>query len=165
MLNLSLNELKLVANSRGIKGYKSMSEERSLSALSKLVESKNSFYDGRLRNIRKDLNELRDRFSKPRIKEIRKNPYDIENLKNVLTQKIKEIEENLFELEKSLSNFKKYDPQDDFEHKNLRDVGSLFNEISFNQSIDEDYYEPIKVKSAFNGNYIEYESKGDKNKN
>ena len=27
MLNLSLNELKLVAKSRGIKGYKSMSEE------------------------------------------------------------------------------------------------------------------------------------------
>ena len=117
MVNLSLNELKLVANSRGIKGYKSKSEERSLSALSKLVESKNSFYDGRLRNIRKDFNELRDRFSKPRIKEITKNPYDIKNLKNVLTQKIKEIEKNLFELEKSLSNFKKYHPQDDFEQK------------------------------------------------
>ena len=35
MQNLSLNELKLVAESRGIKGYKSMSEERLLSALSK----------------------------------------------------------------------------------------------------------------------------------
>ena len=35
----------------------------------------------------------------------------------------------------------------------------------FNQSIDEDYYKPIKTKSAFNGNYIEYESKGDRNKN
>ena len=32
-------------------------------------------------------------------------------------------------------------------------------------SIDEDYYEPIKVKSAFDGNYIQYESKGDKGKN
>ena len=30
---------------------------------------------------------------------------------------------------------------------------------------DEDYYKPISTKSAFNGNYIEYESKGDKNKN
>ena len=37
MLNLSLNELKLVAKSRGSKGYKSMSEERLLSALSELV--------------------------------------------------------------------------------------------------------------------------------
>ena len=37
MLNLSLNELKLVAKRRGIKGYKSMSKERLLSALSELV--------------------------------------------------------------------------------------------------------------------------------
>ena len=34
MLNLSLNELKLVVKSRGIKGYKTMSKERLLSALS-----------------------------------------------------------------------------------------------------------------------------------
>ena len=33
-LNLSLNELKLVVKSRGIKGYKTMSKERLLSALS-----------------------------------------------------------------------------------------------------------------------------------
>ena len=37
--------------------------------------------------------------------------------------------------------------------------------MAFNQSTDEDYYKPIWTKSAFNGNYIEYESKGDKNKN
>ena len=28
--------------------------------------------------------------------------------------------------------------------------------------VDEDYYKPIKTKSAFNCNDIEYESKGDK---
>ena len=32
-------------------------------------------------------------------------------------------------------------------------------------SIDEDYYESIIVKTAFDGNYIQYESKGDKGKN
>ena len=32
-------------------------------------------------------------------------------------------------------------------------------------SIDEDYYEPILVKSAFDGNYIQYESREDKRKN
>ena len=31
--------------------------------------------------------------------------------------------------------------------------------------LDEDYYKPIKTKSAFNSNYIEYESKGVKDKN
>ena len=40
-----------------------------------------------------------------------------------------------------------------------KDVGNLFN-----QSIDENYYKPIITNSAFNSNYIEYESKGDKDK-
>ena len=35
----------------------------------------------------------------------------------------------------------------------------------FGEFNDEDYYEPIKTKDAFNNNYIEYESRGDKNKN
>ena len=35
----------------------------------------------------------------------------------------------------------------------------------FDLSIDEDYYKPIIVKGAFNGNYIQYEIKGDKGKN
>ena len=40
MLNLSLNELKLIAKNRGIKGYKSISKEILSSALneSKLVK-------------------------------------------------------------------------------------------------------------------------------
>ena len=32
----------------------------------------------------------------------------------------------------------------------------------FDLSISEDYYKPIIVNSAFNNNYIQYESKGDK---
>ena len=34
----------------------------------------------------------------------------------------------------------------------------------FNLSTDEDYYKPIRTNSSFSDNYIEYESKGDKNK-
>ena len=62
MLNLSLNELKLVTQSRGIKGYKSLSKERLLCALSKSksVESKNIIDDERLKKTRNDVNELRD---------------------------------------------------------------------------------------------------------
>ena len=50
MLNLLLNELKLIAKSRGTKDYKTMSKERLVSDLSEseLVESKNSFDDERL---------------------------------------------------------------------------------------------------------------------
>ena len=49
---------------------------------------------------------------------------------------------------------------DDIEYKGMIDVENLFN-----QSTDENYYKPIKTKSAFNGNDIEYQSKGDKDKN
>ena len=88
--------------------------------------SKNSFDDERLKKIRKYLNELRDRFPKPQIKEIRKSLY-IKKQKNLSTelhskQKIKEIEENLFKLEESLSNFKKYHFQDDFKCRNITDI-------------------------------------------
>ena len=41
MLNLSLNELKLIAKLRGVKDYKNMSKERLLVALDK-SESANS---------------------------------------------------------------------------------------------------------------------------
>ena len=34
----------------------------------------------------------------------------------------------------------------------------------FDLSIDKDYYKPVIVSTAFNNNYIEYESKDDKDK-
>ena len=90
MLNLSLNELKLVAKSRGIKGYKSMSKERlSVPSESELVESEKNFDDERLKKIRKDFNELRHRFLKLKTREIRKNLYEIESKKNLSKSKIK----------------------------------------------------------------------------
>ena len=98
MLNLSLDELKLVAKSKDIKGYKSISRERLLSALceSESVESKNSFDDKGLKKIREDFNELRDRISKPQINKIRKNLYSTKNPKYLSKQKIKEIEGKSF---------------------------------------------------------------------
>ena len=56
--------------------------------------------------------------------------------------KIKEIEENFFELEECL--FKNYYPQDDFEDRNVKHIRNLCNG-AFNQSINEDYYKPIRT--------------------
>ena len=65
MLNLSLNELKLVvAKSRGIKGYKSMSEEKLTKILSN-PESKISYLKLRIEKIREEFNKLSDRLTKP----------------------------------------------------------------------------------------------------
>ena len=65
-------------------------------------------------------------------------------------------------MEKRIFKLKKYYDYDDIEYKGIRDLENLFN-----QSTIEDYYKPIKTTSVFdsNNNYIEYESKGDKNKN
>ena len=136
-----------------------MSKERLLSFLSE-SESAKSLDNAKTKKIREDFNELRDRFWKPKIKEIRKNLYEIENKKNLSASKLKEIEKNVFELEESLSKLKKYYDYDDAEYKGIRELRSLFS-----QSTDEDYYKPIQTKSAFNDNYIEYESYGDKDKN
>ena len=132
-----------------------MSKEKLLSALSKpeLAESENNFNNEILKKIREDINKLRHIFSKSKTKETRKNLYKIEKKENLSTQKIKEIE-------KVLSRLKKYYDYDDSEYIGIRVVRNLFN-----QSSDEDYYKPIKTKSDFNGNYIEYESNGDKDKN
>ena len=54
---------------------------------------------------------------------------------------------------------KKYYDYDDVEYKEIRNVESLFN-----QTTDEDFYKPIRTISVFDNkiNYIEYESRGDK---
>ena len=101
-----------------------------------------------LKNIRENLNKSRHIFSKSEIKEIRKNLYEIENRKSLSVSKVKKIE-------KSFSKRQKFYNYDDAKYKGIRDVVNLFN-----QSTDEYYYKPIKTKSAFNGNYIKYESNG-----
>ena len=71
-LKVSLGNLKIIAEKRGIKGYKSMSRERLLSALSKPKLIKNNFDNERLKKIREDLNKSRHKLSKSEIKEVRR---------------------------------------------------------------------------------------------
>ena len=159
MINLSLNELKLIAKSRDIKDYKEKSEEDLIKILSE-PKPKISVSKKKIKEIKKDFSELRYRFSKSKINEFRRSLYNIKNQKSLSAPEIKEAEKNLLELEKSLYNLKKYyDNDDNIKYNGISDIGNLSGEV------DEDYYKPIKTKSAFNGNYIEYENKGDKDKN
>ena len=139
MPNLSLNELKQIARLRPIKGYKSISKERLLGVLdeSESAVSGKKFNNARIKKIREDFNKLRDRFLKPKIKEIRRNLYEIENKKNLSKSKIKEIEQNLIELEESLFKLNKYYDYDDIEYKEIRDLANVFNGVALNQSTDE----------------------------
>ena len=156
---------------RGIKGYKSMSEDTLLSAIkASLKESEKNFDDtkqkiifskARIEKIRKEFNESRHKFSKSKINEIRRNLYEIENEKNIFTPKIKGkgVRKNLLELEENRFKPKNYYDYDDTEYQGIRDVKHLLD-----LSVDEDYYKPITTNGAFNNNYIQYESKGNKDK-
>ena len=142
-----------------------MSEDELLSALTPSKQAKKgkkpkiSFSKAKIEKIRKEFNASRYKFSQLKIKEIRVNLYEIENEKNLSESKIKEIEKNLTELEENLSKTKTYYDYDDTEYRGIRNVVDLFD-----LSVDEDYYEPIIARSAFDDNYIQYESKGDKGK-
>ena len=113
----------------------------------------------RIKDIKEDFNKLRPMFSGSKMKQTRKNLYYTKNPRILSRSKIKEIEKDLTELEESLSKLNKYYDYDNIEYKRIRDIENLFGEF------DDDYYKPIKTRnSAFNANYIEYESRGDKGK-
>ena len=95
---------------------------------SELVESGKNFNDPRIKKIKKDFNELRD---KPKTKEIRRDLYEIKNKRN--------WKKTLLELEQNLPMLKTYYNYDDIEYKEIRDVGNL---------------EPTRTRSASNSNYL-----------
>ena len=47
-----------------------------------------------------------------------------------------------------------------YEYNITHNIRNLFNKIS-----KKDYYQPIEVKSALDGNYIQYKSRGDSDDN
>ena len=86
-----------------------------------------------------------------------RNLYEIKNRRGLFALRMKEMEKNLDELEKVISKTKKYYDYDDAEYRGIKGVKDLFD-----LSIDEDYYKPIITKSIFDNNYIQYESRGNK---
>ena len=86
MINLSLNELKLVAKSRNIKNYKNKAENDLIKILSKL-KSKINLSKKKIKDIKKDFNELRYGFSKSKINEFKRSLYNIKTKKIFLHQK------------------------------------------------------------------------------
>ena len=94
----------------------------------------------RIEVIRKELNELRNNFSRSELKEIRNHLYNIENKNELVKSK-----EYLDELDKKIIELNELD--DDF-IENLRD---LFNTLN---------YVPILIKAGYDNNYLEYRSEG-----
>ena len=80
MINLSLNELKLIAQYRNISDYENKSKEDLIKALSEpKPKTKIGINKKKLEEIRKDFYKLRHKFSKKVADKYRKDFYDIEN--------------------------------------------------------------------------------------
>ena len=116
------------------------------------------------KEARKLFNERRGNLLLEETNEIRKKLYKKEAVYNVLKEK--EQEGSLTNKQKNvlknvvryLKNFKKdLDKLQKYQSNIIYDLGYLSNELN-----EEDYYKPTEVKSAFDGSYMLYESKGDK---
>ena len=149
MINLSQDELKVIAGSRNIRYYENKSEKDLIKALSE-PKPKIRINKKKLEEIRKDFNELRHKFSKKEIDKYRKTFYDIKNYRHFSVSEIEEARENLNELKKSF-RFKKfhggidnvdyddldnydnnYDFADDDEYRKIGSIRRLFKETNKN---------------------------------
>ena len=145
----STNIIEFLAKMRNINDYKSKSSDRLYEIFKKQSKNKE-----RIDNIRENFKKLRYKLSKSELKEIKTNLYDTEKRKKISSKKTNKY---LDELDKKIDKLEKYHDYDDFEYKGIKDIKDLFK-----LSIDKDHYKPVLVKSGYNNNYVQYESKGDK---
>ena len=145
----SRNIIEFLAKMRNINDYKSKSNDKLHEIFKKQSKNKE-----RIDIIRKDLKYLSYKLSKNELKEIKTNLYNIEKRKRLSTKKANKY---LNELDKKILKLEKYQGYDDHEYKGIKDIKDLFK-----PSIDKDYYKPVLVKSGYNNNFVQYESKGDK---
>ena len=145
----SINIIEFLAKIRNINDYKIKSNDRLHEIFNKQSKNKE-----RIDNIREDLKDLSYKLSKSELKEIKTNLYNIEERKKISTKKTNNY---LDELVKKILKLEKYHDYDDHEFKGIKDIKDLFK-----PSIDKDYYKPVLVKSGYNNNFVQYESKGGK---
>ena len=175
MINLSLDELTLIAQNRNIRDYENKSEEDLIKALSER-KPKIRINKKKLQEIRNDFNELRHKFSKKEVDKYRKDFYDIKNYRLLSTSEIEEARKNLIEFRKSL-RFKEFhgdvdsvdhDDLDDYDDDGFADDDEYRRIGSIRRLFKNDYYNPIKTDDGFarrRNNSIEYTSRGDRYKN
>ena len=171
---------------RHIKNYKDISRENLLVALLKSNQShaelrRSKDNNAEIKETKKIFNELKNDFSKEEIKEVRRKFRFRESIeeclkeleqkdilteqekreKKLCTKKLQKDEKFFKKLKEDLSRLEKYwyHENDDLNYKGIRQIENSFDKI------DEDYCKPIKTDGVFHDNYMEYESRGDKDRN
>ena len=104
-LNLSLNELGLIAEHGNISDYENKSANNLIKALGG-TRPRLGIKENKLKEIEEDFHNLRHAFSKKDADKYRKLFYDIKNYRYLSELEIEEIRKKFNKLEKSL-NFKK----------------------------------------------------------
>ena len=112
MHDQSRDELERIAKIRRIKNYEEMSKEELMISLLKSKSSIAEFFNnnldnGKINDIKKILNRLRDALPRTRRREIKKELYEIENKKNVSELEKEEIKEYLTNLVRTLDKKRK----------------------------------------------------------
>ena len=120
-----------------------------------------------IKEVRKRFNELRNKFSRKETNKIREkfhkkevvyNILKAKEQKDALTKKHKQVLQNI---EKYFKNFKiDLTKLQKYRYNITYDLYYLFNEDD-----EEDYYEPVEIKSAFDNSYIQYECRGERDAN
>ena len=107
MIDLSFDELSLIAQIRNVSYYQNKSKENLIKAFSEpeikpkpKPERKAETKPKREPKFRKDFDELRHKFSKKEIQECRKAFYNVKNYKHFSISDIKEAGKNAKQLKK-----------------------------------------------------------------
>ena len=137
MINLSLDELKLVAKNRDIKDYESKSKEDLIKYLAN-------------QNFQKDFSKLRHKFSKKEIDKYRKTFYDIKNYRDPSASEIKEAGKNLAELKDSLGIKQLYGNVDSIHYDDLDNYGDNYDDAA-----DDGRYKKLEALKDYFKSLIE----------
>ena len=141
--------IEFLTKKRNIKNYKNKSSDRLYKIFNKQSENKK-----RIDDIKDELKNPTYNISKSESKDIKRTHYNIEK-RNVVRSK--NTNRYLDELDKKILKLDIYHDYDDNEYKAIKDIKDLFK-----LSINKDHYKPVLVKSGYNNNCIQYESKGDR---
>ena len=143
MINLLLDELRLIAQNRNIRDYKNKSERDLIKALTE-PKPKIRINKKKLEGIRKDFHELRHKFSKKEVGKYRKAFYDIKNYRHISSSEIEETRKNIFKLRKSLSFKKFHGDIDSIDHDDLDNYDD-----NYDLADDDEYRKIGSVRRLF----------------
>ena len=109
-----------------------------------------------IQSIKELFNNIRNTLSRDEINKIRRNIYKKEYVYNILSKKDKLKSKESKILNNIIAYLNKL--HDDLLKQNKYQENMYALDLLFN---DDDYYKPVEVNSAFDGNYELYESNGD----